>query len=96
MSLWRPRTPGHLARKYPPCGEGAATERHVTEDRCPKPWKPPDVQAEDLQEAGGVPPVPGNSPAFPDDVDPYPLGLVDLAEDADARKLEPSGIDAHE
>ena len=42
------------------------------------------------------PSVPGNSPAFPDDVDPHPLGLVGLAEDADARKLEPSSIDVHE
>ena len=64
-----------VPRENPSRGEGTATERHVTEDRRPEPWKAPDAQAEDLQEAGGVPSVPGNSPAFPDDIDLHPLGL---------------------
>ena len=42
------------------------------------------------------PSVPGNSPAFSDDVDLHPLGLVGLAKDMDVRELEPSSIDMHE
>jgi hypothetical protein len=91
-----PQSPDTLARENSSCGEGVATERRVTEDRRPEPWKPPDAQAEDLQEAGGVPSVPGNSPAFSGDVDSHPLGLVGLAEDAEARKVEPSRVDVHE
>jgi hypothetical protein len=46
---------------------------------------------------GSAPPsVPANSPAVPDDVDPHPLGLVGLADNADLREFEPSSVDAHE
>src|SRR5712691_10623946 len=61
-----PPPPDTLARENPP-GEGAATERRATEDRRPEASKPLKLQAENLQEAG-LPLVPGDSPAFPDDM----------------------------
>ena len=82
-----------LARENPP-GEGTATERHTTEDCRPEPWKPPDMHAEDLQEAGGVPSVSANSPAFPENVDHF--GHAGVAENTDAGEVEPPGIDVHE
>ena len=81
-----------LARENPP-GEGAGSKWRATNLR-PKRWKPPDTQAEDLQEAGRVPTVPGDSPAFPENVDPF--GLAGVAEKVDAGGVEPSGVDIHE
>ena len=56
--------------------------------------RPSDIPPETMN--APCPSVPGNLPAFPDDVDPHPLGLVGLAEDMDVRELEPSSVDAHE
>jgi len=75
-------------------GEGVATERRATEDRRPEASKLLNPHQEDLQDAGGVPSGPGNSPVFPKDVDPF--GLVGVAEKADAGGVEPFGIDAYE
>jgi len=41
-----------------------------------------------------VPSVPGNSPVFPKDIDPF--GLVGVAEKADAGGVKPFGIDKYE
>jgi hypothetical protein len=82
-----------LARENSPRGESTATEQRAIEDRpCPEPSKPPNPQ-EDLQEAGGVPSIPGNSPAFPEVIDPF--GLAATAENADAEKVEIPGFDAY-
>ena len=59
-------TPLRLARENLSRGEGVATEQRATETRHPEPSKPPDTHGKDLQEAGGVPSVLGNSPAFPE------------------------------
>ena len=82
-----------LVRKNPSCGEGAAAERCATEDRRPEPSKPSSPHEEDLQEAGGVPSVPGDSPAFPEDLDL--LGPACVAENADVGKVDPPCVDAH-
>ena len=63
-------------------------------EQSPHTERPSDVPPETMNTP--CPSVPGNSPAFPDDVDPHPLGLVGLAEDTDVRELEPSSVDAHE
>ena len=55
--------------------------------------KPSEAQAEDLQEAEGVPPVPGNSPAFYEDVDA--LGLAGVAEKAGVRQVKRADADTH-
>ncbi len=50
------------------------------------------MQAENPQEVL----VPGDTPAFPDDIDTHPFGLAGVADNADAGELEPLSIDAHE
>ena len=80
-----------LTRENPP-GEEASSEWRATEGRCPKPWRPLDAQ-EDLQEAEGVPSVPSDPPTFLEDIDPFEIAGV--AENADGRKVGPSGVDAH-
>jgi len=75
-------------------GEGAATERHATEGHHPERWKPLNLQAEHLQEAGRVLSALGNIPVILEG--PDPLGLVGTVIDIDVREVEPSGIDAHE
>ena len=75
-------------------GEGAATERRATKARCTKPLKPPGVHGKYLQESVGVSSVPGNSSAFPGNVDPVKPATA--ARNADAGELEPSCVDAHE
>src|SRR5260221_5544393 len=65
-------TPDTLARGNPP-GEGAATKRRTTDGRRAERSKPPDPHEEGLPGAGGVPPILGNSPAFPEDVDTFGL-----------------------
>jgi len=92
-STFSPFPPDAPTHENPP-EEGAATERRATDYRHPEPWKPPDAQAEDLQEAGGVPSVPGNSPAFPENIDPF--GLAGVVANVDAEEVEPSSVDAHE
>ena len=81
-----------LVRENPSCREGAATERRVTEVRRPKPWKPPDPQAEHLQEGGALSAL-SNVPVILEG--PDPLGLVGAVVDVDVREVEPSGVDAH-
>ena len=83
-----------LTRENLSCGEGAATKRCTTEDRRPGPSKLSSLHEEDLQEAGGVPSVLGNSPVFPEDIDP--LGPAGVVENADVGKVEPPCVDAHE
>ena len=75
------------------CREGAASKWHTTEAHCPEPWKPPDVQKGDLQEAGGVLPTLGNSPVFPKDIDPF--GLAGVVESVNAREVEPLSVNTH-
>ena len=55
--------------------------------------KPPDLQADVLQESGVVPSLPGNSPAFPKNVNPF--GLVGVSENVEASEVEPSNVNAH-
>jgi len=81
-----PFPPDTLACENPP-GEGAAIERHTTEDLCPKCLKLPDAQAEDQLEAGGVPSIPGESPVALEVIDPF--GSAGVAENADAEKSNP-------
>jgi len=84
-----------LARENSPRGEGAATKRRTIEDR-PRPelWKPPDPQAEDLQEAGGALSALGNVPVILEG--PDPRGLAGAVVNVDLRKVEPSCVNAHE
>ena len=84
-----------LVRENPSRGEGIATKRRAIDDRPhPKPSKLPDTHGEGLQEAGGVPSVLGNSPAFPENPDPF--GLPGADKKADVQGVEPSRIDAYE
>ena len=48
---------------------------------------------EDLQEARGEPSVPGDSPVFLEEIEPF--GLARAAENADVGGVEPLGIDAY-
>jgi len=48
---------------------------------------------EDLQEARGEPSVPGDSPVFLEDIEPF--GLARAAENADVGGVQPLGIDAY-
>jgi len=75
-------------------GEGAATKWHTIED-CPhpKPSKLPDTHGQGLQEAGGVPSVLGNSPAFLENPDPF--GLPGADKNANVKEVEPLRIDAY-
>src|SRR5712691_7564959 len=82
-----------LACENPSRGEAAATEWPTTEHRCPKPSNP---HVEDLEESGGALAW-DNSPILhgsPGDLDS--LGLVCTVMDADAGRVEPSRVDAHE
>jgi len=81
-----------LARENLSCGEGSATKQHTTETWCPEPLKLPDTHGGDLQETGGVPSVPGNSPVFPENIGPF--GLAGADKNADAGGVKPLGIDA--
>lgn len=72
-------------------GRGITSEWHAT-DLCTEPLKLLNLHEEDPPEAGGVPSAPDNSPALPEDIDPF--GLTGVAEHADAWKVEPSGVDA--
>ena len=83
-----------LMRKNPSHGEGAATEWHATKGHHPECWKPPDPQAEHLQEAGGASSALGNVPVILEG--PDPLRLVGTVMDVDVREVEPSGVDTHE
>ena len=84
-----------LARENSPHGEGAATKWCAIEEHpCPEPSKPSKPPDKNLQEARGVPPVPGDSPAFPEDIDPF--GLAGVVENVGAKKVEPSCVDARE
>jgi len=87
-----------LAHENPSRGEGAATEQHATEDHHPKPWKPPDGQAEDLHKSGGVSAL-DNSPFLPGDHgspgDLDSLGPVCTVADMDAIEVECLCVDAH-
>jgi hypothetical protein len=83
-----------LVLENPSCGQAAATERRATKDLCPERLKLPDAQAEDLHESGGVPSKPGDSPVFPEDIDPF--GRAGVAENADAGEVETSSVDTHE
>jgi len=60
-------------------------ERRATEDHRPERWKPPDVQAEDLQEAGRMPLISGNSPVTLEGIEPFGLGGVAKNADAEER-----------
>ena len=51
-------------------------------------WRTTEV----LQESGGALLTLSNVPAFLKDIDPF--GLTGMAENADARKVDPSGVDA--
>jgi len=82
-----------LVCENPSHGEGIATEWHTTETRSPEPLKLPGMHGGDLQETGGVPSVLGNSPAFPENIDPF--GLAGADKKVDARGVEPLHIDAH-
>jgi len=82
-----------LARENLLCEEGTATERRATKSRRPKPLKLSNAHEEDLQKAGGVPSVLGDSPAFPEVINPFEL--VCVAEIADAEEVEPPGFDAY-
>ena len=93
MFPFSPFPPDTLVRENPP-GEGAAIERRATEDLRPERLKPPDAQAEDQREAGGVPSIPGESPVALEVIDPF--GSAGMAENADAGEVEPSGVDTHE
>lgn len=83
-----------LTRENLSRGEGAATKRRTTDGHRPGHSKSSSTREEDLQEAGGVPSVPGNSPAFPENIDLF--GLDGMADNTDMREVEPSGINAHE
>jgi len=87
-----PFPPDTLAHENP-LGEGAAIEQRATEDLRPERLKLPDAQAEDQQEAGGVPSIPGESPVALEVIDPF--GSAGMAENTDAREVKPSGIDMH-
>ena len=58
----------------------------------PEPLKLLKLQAENLQEAGGVLFVPGDLPALPDNIDPHSFRLASMVVDIDARELEPLSI----
>ena len=86
--------PNTLTRENPLCGEGTATERHVIEDHPgPEPLKPPDLQAKDLEEAGGALSALGNVPVILEG--PDPLGLAGAVVNADADEVEPPGSDVY-
>jgi hypothetical protein len=100
-----PSTPQHFSfSSFPPfdtlilesplCGQAAATEQCATKDLRPECLKLPDVQAEDLHKSGGVPSKPGDSPMFPEDIDPF--GRAGMAENMDAGEVETSSVDVHE
>jgi hypothetical protein len=89
-----PSLPDTLILENPSRGQDAATERCTTKDLRPERLKPPDAQAEDLHESGGVSSKPGDSPVFPEDVDPF--GRAGVAENTDAGEVETSSVDAHE
>jgi len=72
--------------------EKALSLSGVPPKTCPEPSKPLKLQAENLQEAGGVTFVPGDSPALPDDIDSHSFGLAGMVVDADVRELEPSSV----
>ena len=91
-----PSPPDTLARDNPP-GKGAATERHATEARRPEPLKPPDLPTDDLEKSGEASALDDSSMPHgggPGDLDS--LGLAWTVADMEARKVEPSGVDAHE
>jgi hypothetical protein len=83
-----------LTLENPSCGQTAATKQHTTKDLCPECLKPPDAQAEDLHESGGVPSKLGNSPVFPEDVDSF--GHAGMAKNTDVGEVETSSIDVYE
>jgi len=77
----------HVEKALSPSGAAPKT--------CLEPSKLLKSQAENLQEAGGVLFVLGNSPALPDDIDPHSFGLAGVVADVDARELEPSSVASH-
>jgi len=84
-----------LAHKNLLHGEGAATEWHAINDcLCSKPSKLPDLHIEVLEEAGGALLTLGNLPVLPENIGPF--GLAGMTKKADARGVEPLGIDADE
>jgi len=84
-----------LACKNSPHREGAATKWHTIKDcPCPELWKPPNLQAEDLQEAGGALSALGNVPVILEG--PDPRGLAGAVVDMDLWEVEPLCINAHE
>jgi hypothetical protein len=52
------------------------------------------VQAEDLHESGGVLSKPGDSPVFPEDIDPF--GHAGMAENVDVGEVKTLSINTHE
>jgi hypothetical protein len=76
------------------CGEGAATEPRTTRGRHPERLKPPDSRVKDPEISVGAsalddPPIILSSLGHLDR-----LGLAFTIADADAREVEPSGIEA--
>jgi len=83
-----------LAHKNSLGGEGAAIKWHTTKDsHHPELWKLPNLQAEDLQEAGGVLSTLGNAPVILEG--PDPLGLAGVVVNVDLQKVEPLCVNAH-
>jgi len=63
----------------------------------PEPLKPPDLPMDDLEKSGGASALDDSSMLHgggPGDLDS--LGLAWTVADMEARKVEPSGVDAHE
>jgi hypothetical protein len=74
------------------CGEGAATEPHTTNGRHHERSKP----VEDPKKSEGVLALDDSHILFSSLGDLNRLGLAFTIADADAREVEPSGIEAHE
>ena len=74
-----PILPSNALARANPLGEGAAPEWRAT-NLCPRPLKQPDAQA--VQKAGVVTSVPGESPAFLEDIDTF--GLAGMVENVHA------------
>ena len=78
-------------------GEGAATEWHATEDRCPKLWKPLDLHIEVLEKSGRAS-VSGDSPFLGDHGSPGDLdnlGPACTVANMDAEGVKRADIDVH-
>ena len=78
------------------CGEGAATGPHTTDGHHRERLKQPDSRVEDPEKSEGVLALDDSHILFGSPGDLNRLGVAFTIADADAREVEPSGIEAHE